>query len=596
MAEQPISFPVKTIGQILPDGCSRPELVCPPDYLIKPDGVYRLYTDQQDNTRSQLICRAPVIITERLHDISTDPPSTSVVLEWYRDGRWFTNVFKERFTVHKHQMQALTDFGLPVSDEQSKHLVNYFQDFESVNREALAWSRVSSSLGWAHDTQVSESMQGFILGDRWIGSEDRVRYARPNEEDKRIVAGLGQQSGRFEMWRQNMTRFFNAPRAALAIYASLAPPLLRILMVDANHIVDWSCRTSRGKTTCLQVAASVWGQPSEQGGFIFPWAATRAALDHRMALFSDLPLMLDDSQKARTPEMIQDSVYLYSQGYSEAKSSPNGPQITRHWRGIMLSTGEHPLTSFCTEAGARTRILSIVGLPYEKPDLDDYRQLVENTKYNVSHHYGHAGPRWLDYLWSHQSEWGRWTRMYRSKQRELSFTVPPDYDKAECDRVAGYLAIHCITAKLAHEAGILDWDLDHDAAINIETLWPEIYAQYPDHALTPDLATRAMDLVRHKAVSVARLLEGCREWRERQMNPIGSWRSNKELAIPRILMDKWLQEDFPHPEEIYREWKKRGWTLCETQRTTKRATIGGIRQTCIVVERETMKGDSDDGN
>lgn len=582
----PLVFPVRTIGHMLPKGCSKPELICPADYALRSNGVYKLPTKEEES--AGIICRVPVVITQRLEDISTDPPSTSVRLEWFRDGKWRSYIVPEKTIVHRHQMQTLTSIGLPVSDDDSKLLVTYFREFEEANRTALKWSHVSSSLGWASNG-TEEGMAGFMLGDRWVGSDRKVEYSCLQEEDRRIVGSLGKQSGRFEQWRANMTRFFNAPRAALAIYASLSAPLLRILMVDANHIVDWSCRTSRGKTTCLQVAASVWGQPSEQGGFIFPWANTEAAIDHRMALFSDLPLLLDDSQKARAPEIIQHSVYLYSQGYSQGKSSPSGPQITRHWRGILLSTGEHALSSFCSEAGARTRVLSIHGLPYSKPDLDDYRGLVESTKNAVTTHYGHAGPRWLDFLWSNQSQWGRWSRLYREKQRELSQTVPEDYDRAECDRVAGYLAIHCLTAQLAHEAKILDWDLDGDLAIGIESLWPEIYSQYPDQASAPDLATRALHYVRHRAMSVERLLEGSGKWHG--MDPIGSWRRNKHLSIPRVEMDKWLQEGgFRSPDEVYRDWKRRDWIDCENQKIIKRVTIGSSRHVCIVVRDAAING------
>ena len=54
-------------------------------------------------------------------------------------------------------------------------------------------------------------------------------------------------------------------KVMLGLYASLAVPLLELLQVP-DFIVDWSCRTSTGKTTTLRVLVSA-GLPRRAEGW-----------------------------------------------------------------------------------------------------------------------------------------------------------------------------------------------------------------------------------------------------------------------------------------------------------------------------------------
>ena len=143
--------------------------------------------------------------------------------------------------------------------------------------------------------------------------------------------------------------------------------------------------------------------------------------------------------------------------------------------------------------------------------------------------------------------------------------VPEGYDRTETDRITDYFALHCLTARLSHQAEILPWDLDdEDTTAGIESLWPSIYEQYPDNSSAPDMATQALDYIRHKAVFNERFLEGAKGYHE--LNPLGSWRRNRDLALPRPVMCQWLMEAGFNPDTRRRQGGDTGRLLSSIQR------------------------------
>ncbi|MEJ7178037.1 DUF927 domain-containing protein, partial [Staphylococcus caprae] len=72
-------------------------------------------------------------------------------------------------------------------------------------------------------------------------------------------------------------------------------------------IIDLSGASSRGKTTALKVASSVWGTSN----LIGEWNTTRVNIERKSAFLNSFPLLLDDSRKAN-PYMLPDVIYQFS--------------------------------------------------------------------------------------------------------------------------------------------------------------------------------------------------------------------------------------------------------------------------------------------
>src|SRR5215212_8643622 len=170
-------------------------------------------------------------------------------------------------------------------------------------------------------------------------------------------------------WVQAVAQVADRPRALLALYASLAPPLLEIIEAP-NFGIDWCGFTSLGKTTTLRVAASVWGNPDERGTntVLHTWDATRVWVERASATLDGLPLLLDDTKRAKQRSLVAQTIYDVVQGRGRGRGSPKGLRRSGSWRTILLSTGEAPATSFTEDAGTRARILTLWGSPFGNSD------------------------------------------------------------------------------------------------------------------------------------------------------------------------------------------------------------------------------------
>lgn len=103
----------------------------------------------------------------------------------------------------------------------------------------------------------------------------------------------------------------------LAIYASLAPPLLDLLL-SPNFIVSFDGRTSTGKSTVQAIAASCWGNPTINGGagpaVTHGWDSTRTVIERKSNILNGLPTLLDDTKVTRFPNVVTETIYQFTSG------------------------------------------------------------------------------------------------------------------------------------------------------------------------------------------------------------------------------------------------------------------------------------------
>ena len=159
------------------------------------------------------------------------------------------------------------------------------------------------------------------------GSKDIEIEFVPEAGFERFVKAM-KPAGRYSEWHERMDEALKFPLAGFAFYASFAAPLLRLLKAP-NFILDFWGNTSVGKTTVLELAASVWGNPhKEAGGLVFGWDSTRVFLERMASFFNDAPIFPDNSQ---TVECTMTSMlYQIANGVGRAADRLLVSVITRH--------------------------------------------------------------------------------------------------------------------------------------------------------------------------------------------------------------------------------------------------------------------------
>jgi len=146
--------------------------------------------------------------------------------------------------------------------------------------------------------------------------------------------------------------------------------------------------TRGGKTAAMKAALSVWGNPE---GIMSSFNATRVGLERTAALYSDLPLGIDERQIVGSDQRkIEEIIYTLSIGKSKTRGTKTGGlQQFSTWRSIIMMNGEHPITTYSSAAGIKTRTLEIYGTVI--PD----EELAASLHRKLSRTFGTAGPAFI---------------------------------------------------------------------------------------------------------------------------------------------------------------------------------------------------------
>ncbi|WP_051496419.1 DUF927 domain-containing protein [Halomonas sp. BC04] len=263
------------------------------------------------------------------------------------------------------------------------------------DKEVVAATRV----GWHH---IEESL-AFVMPRHTIAQgalAHRITFQSESASQDHFAT-----AGSLDSWRANIGRLCRGnPLMVLAVSTALAGPLLQLTHRQAAgiHLVGDS---SNGKTTLLEVAASVWGGPD----FKRTWRATGNGLEGVAAALSDTALVLDEIGEADGRE-VGATIYALGNGIGKARASRIGTARPPHrWRIAVLSSGERTLAAHMSEAGKRPhagQAVRLLDIPANRQHgafdhlhhLTDGRAFADHLKSEVTHHHGHLGPAFIERL------------------------------------------------------------------------------------------------------------------------------------------------------------------------------------------------------
>lgn len=202
--------------------------------------------------------------------------------------------------------------------------------------------------------------RSFLTANRVIGKSDESLIHIPSAEPAKLSV-----SGTLEEWKDNIASMcINNSRLMLATSASFASMILTPCEAD-NFFLHFYGRSSQGKTTMLDVAASVYGDHS----YSRTWRMTDNGLEGIAMAHNDLCLFLDEISEC-DPYKIGAMAYMLVNGAGKTRATTSGlARKVMRWRIGGVSTGEEQLsdiiktTGKSPKAGQLLRILSIPAIP-----------------------------------------------------------------------------------------------------------------------------------------------------------------------------------------------------------------------------------------
>lgn len=169
--------------------------------------------------------------------------------------------------------------------------------------------------------------------------DQRIRFQSPTAQ----VNHPYQAKGTLESWQKNVGRFAAGnSRLIFAVSTSFAGPLLELLDLQGGGF-NVHGPTSVGKTTGVQVAGSVSGNPDK---LVRSWRATENGLEAIAAEHNHLTLLLDEIKEC-PPKVVDQASYLLANGQGKQRATrTGGKQPPKTWRLLFLSTGEMPFIDY----------------------------------------------------------------------------------------------------------------------------------------------------------------------------------------------------------------------------------------------------------
>ena len=322
----------------------------------------------------------------------------------------------------------------------------------------------------------SEKIIELVSGPGWTGKSFALPHAIITPEDCPSTVQLDMQgrkhffgeSGTLEEWKALVGLMEDSSRAAFILSAALAGPLLRPLDVGGGGFHFFG-RSSKGKTTLLRLAGSVWGGGGPDG-FVRNWKMTDNSVEAVAADHNDVAFPLDEMGMLE-PEQAAAIIYMLANGRGKGRASKTGGMLpTAQWRVMVLSNGEVPSSALIASGrrGSQRRMtgglaVRIVDIPIEPmagqtfEDLAGFESegaLAEYIGLEASRVYGHAGPEFVRKLVADFD--GNLVKVQEVVAAFLEMVSEPG-DDPQVKRVAKRFALVAAAGSMAIYLGILPW-------------------------------------------------------------------------------------------------------------------------------------------
>jgi uncharacterized protein (DUF927 family) len=288
----------------------------------------------------------------------------------------------------------LADDGLEIVREQQRAFTNYLSGAQPAGRVTVV-----QRTGW-HEI---EDENVFVLPGENIGRKGVGRVLLDG-----AAHGPYETKGTVADWREGVAALAAGHAIPmLAISTAFAGPLLHLAGLEGGGLHMFG-QSSRGKTTCLQAAASVWGRGATPG-YVRAWRATANGLEGAAAQFTDTVMVLDELGMLDARDAPQ-AFYGLANGQGKQRAGRDGsPREPKSWRVLYLSSGELPVDAKLSETPGRKaragQLVRLLDVPAARgagfgvfdnggPD-GDAGALAKSIKLAATDAYGTAGPEFV---------------------------------------------------------------------------------------------------------------------------------------------------------------------------------------------------------
>lgn len=298
------------------------------EFIINKHGVF--YRDLRDEVEERILVCSPLLVTGITRNKDGNDWGKLLV---FADPEGHEKQY--HMASSKGQNVVISDLvhrGLVLSSHsRSRHLLAQYLRSTPSDKMMLS----SSMPGWVKNS--------FVLPYGSFGPDEVVYSGDPN-------TGFGTQGN----WKANVGKLCSGnSRLVFAASVAFAAPLMRVVGIEGGgfHLKGDS---SKGKTTALQVAASVCGKVATSPGedsYLLNWKSTANSFEEVAQSHNDCLMVIDEIGQA-DPKTVGDICYMLANGQGKARMGHG----KRSWRVMFITSGEISLAEPMAKAGEKAMI------------------------------------------------------------------------------------------------------------------------------------------------------------------------------------------------------------------------------------------------
>jgi putative DNA primase/helicase len=288
--------------------------------------------------------------------------------------------------------------------------------------------------------------------------------------------------GSLSDWQNYVSKYCgNNSRLIFAVSTAFASVLLRVCEIPnvGFHLVG---NSSSGKTTCLNIAASVFGDAN----YVVSWKTTDNALENTAFKRNDALLILDELSEMSSSK-AGELAYMLANGKGKGRMDKNckSREILR-WKLVFLSSGEIDLSAHMAEAnktskaGQKVRLLNIPAKASRDShgifeDLHDFEDGAEFSNYlleSAAQYYGTASVELIKQVVDNMKTI---KSQYKKEYQRMKSEHLPDKSEGQDLRAFERFMFVGFAGELATKYGITGWNSgdSYDAALKCFNSWLE---------------------------------------------------------------------------------------------------------------------------
>jgi putative DNA primase/helicase len=344
---------------------------------------------------------------------------------------------------NKEPLKILADRGFNVHVKSQKNLLSYLQEAKPTQR-----IRQIIKTGWINDQEyICPSFKA-------SSSNNKENYELANVS-KDWGYGI---SGSLEDWKENIAKYcIDNYILTFSLCDGLSGILLKFFPEISTTVINLVGGTSKGKTTVLQVASSLWGSPK----YVKQWRTTDNSLESIAEAHNDALLILDDLGQVDSKRIGEIAYMLGNQKGKGRCNTDASLKKIKSWSMSVLSTGEIELEDKLNEVGIKVRkghkvrfididaIVSDHGVYNNLHEFKSGADLSNYFKEQTSKYYGTAAEEYVNSLVRQDNFVDRFCDLHK-KARELLINRFSLHDAdGEVLRSADVFALRVVTGTMA---------------------------------------------------------------------------------------------------------------------------------------------------